>query len=88
MEEYDWFYFLEVFLWLWFFFFFDMDYECVYVNEFFGDQRSIEQRYVDVVNGVLEIGFRKYLGDGGLFVVVFVVIDSLIDVGDFWGFNG
>lgn len=88
MEEYDRLHSSEASPRLRLFLFSDMDHECVHVNESFGDQRSTEQRYVDAVNGVSETGSRKYSGDGGSLAVAPVVIDSLIDVGDPWGFNG
>lgn len=87
MEEYDRLQSSEASPRLRLFLFSDMDHESVHLNESLGDQRSTEQRYVDAVNGISETGSRKHSGDGGSLAVAPVVIDSLIDVGDSWGFN-
>ena len=87
MEEYDRLQTSEASPRLRLFLFSDMDHESVHLNESLGDQRSTEQRYVDAVNGISETGLRKQSGDGGSLAVAPVVIDSLIDVGDPWGFN-
>ncbi|KAG0611966.1 hypothetical protein M758_7G180400 [Ceratodon purpureus] len=87
MEEYDRLQASEASPRLRLFLFSDMDHDSVHLNESLGDQRSTEQRYVDAVNGISESGSRKQSGDGGSLAVAPVVIDSLIDVGDPWGFN-
>lgn len=87
MEEYDRLQASEASPRLRLFLFSDMDHELVHLNESLGDQRSTEQRYVDAVNGISETGSRKQSGDGGSLAVAPVVIDSLIDAADPWGFN-
>nr|XP_024383920.1 uncharacterized protein LOC112286350 isoform X3 [Physcomitrium patens] len=88
MEEYDRLQASEASPRLRIFLFSDMDHDSVHLNESLGDQRNTEQRYVDAVNGVSEIGSRKHSGDGGSLAVAPVVLDSLIDVGgDPWSFN-